>query len=535
MADQALQVRLAVTISGAVALGAYEGGALAALLVAVQSLTDRPDAPLRVDVMAGASAGSITSLLAARCLLEGYDPVSVMRGAWVEQDGIGALGGHDGSAPLSIRALREMAGRLLQPAGVTAGPQQPGPLQVSMAIACLRGLDYTMPTLGSRVDAGATTYLDWCDYTLTAGMTLEQLTTGRINGFPAPLETALASAANAMGFPPYLLDRSDPQDWARLVAAGITNLPASGQLWYTDGGTLDNEPLGRSLNMVADADAQAADTVRRLHVLIHPHPTGAPTDDSWADPALPPSWTQTAMHSLALQRTQSLFADLKTVEKINSQITWTQALCEHLSAAVDTLDGPARTAVLDALHAAQLEIDKDRESRLGSPMTSSPADAAPPSGQTSDTLGPLLRRVAGVTGKQATDVEVISPLLLPEAKDHSVGQLLAGEVLAHFGGFLDLDARVSDFDLGYLSTQQWLADGGLATHGLAPADDQTAVRAVAAHYQRPPDNQRWPVCGSRTVTDLLARHPVAGFRLATQITRVLAHDALHHTRSSAPR
>jgi len=34
------QVRLALTISGAVALGAYEGGTLAALLVAVQSLYD---------------------------------------------------------------------------------------------------------------------------------------------------------------------------------------------------------------------------------------------------------------------------------------------------------------------------------------------------------------------------------------------------------------------------------------------------------------------------------------------------------------
>ena len=52
----------------------------------------------------------------------------------------------------------------------------------------------------------------------------------------------------------------------------------SRQLWYTDGGTLDNEPLGRALDLVAEA--QDSDQVSRLHVLIHPHPTGAPTDDA---------------------------------------------------------------------------------------------------------------------------------------------------------------------------------------------------------------------------------------------------------------
>ena len=186
--------------------------------------------------------------------------------------------------------------------------------------------------------------------------------------------------------------------------------------------------------------------------------------------------------------------------------------------------------MLGALQAAHVEIDTDRQDRLGRPA--GPAGAALTG--TADAVGALLRRVAGVSGRQPTDVEVISPLLLPETKDHSVEQLLAGEVLAHFGGFLDLDARVSDFDLGYLSTQQWLLDGGLAQHGLAAADNDTAVQAVQDRYQRPPDAQRWPVCGGRTAADLLARHPLAGLHLAAQITRVLAHDALHHTTGRRP-
>ncbi len=529
---QGTQLRLALTISGAVALGAYEGGALAGLLVAVQALADKNDPPLVIDVMAGASAGSITALLAARCLLEGYDPLEVMRGAWVEQDSLSNLRGHTGAAPLSIDALRTMASTLLEPRGAASEPRQSGAVRLSMAIACLRGLEYTMPTLGSRIDAQATTYLDWCDYTLTPGMPIADLSTGRPDGFPAPVDTALASAANAMGFPPYLLDRSDDRDWQRLLDAGITNLPASRQLWYTDGGTLDNEPLGRALNLVGDPGDP--DQVTRLHVLIHPHPTGAPLDDAWADPTSPPSWTQTAMRSLGLQRTQSLFADLKNVEKTNSRIAWAETLCEHLSTALDTLEPTARAAVQGALLAAQREIGHDRATRLGShPSPDADNNTDPATGvPTSTVLGPLLRRVAGVSGKQQTAVEVISPLLLPEATTHGVEQLLAGEVLFHFGGFLDRDARVSDFDLGYRSALRWLERGGLAHHGLDSVDNSTALQAVRARYQPPTPAQSWQTCGSRTVADLLGRHPLAGVEIAAQITRVLANDVLHHHKNA---
>lgn len=64
------QWRLSLTISGAVSLGAYDGGALAALLYAVREIAAGDDPAARIDVMTGASAGSITALLAARALLE---------------------------------------------------------------------------------------------------------------------------------------------------------------------------------------------------------------------------------------------------------------------------------------------------------------------------------------------------------------------------------------------------------------------------------------------------------------------------------
>lgn len=63
-------------------------------------------------------------------------------------------------------------------------------------------------------------------------------------------------------------------------------------------------------------------------------------------------------------------------------------------------------------------------------------------------------------------------------------------------------------------------------------NNDTAAQAAKARPKRPPDAQRWPVCGNPTVADLLARHPRASLHLTAQITGVLAHDALHHTNRS---
>src|SRR6266571_8782102 len=89
------QLRISLTISGAASLGAYEGGALAALLYAARAVAAGDNPPLRIDVMSGASAGSVTALLSARALLEGHDPRAVMYGAWVTSDSIGKMLAHE--------------------------------------------------------------------------------------------------------------------------------------------------------------------------------------------------------------------------------------------------------------------------------------------------------------------------------------------------------------------------------------------------------------------------------------------------------
>jgi hypothetical protein len=522
------QLRLSLTISGAVSLGAYEGGALAALLYAVRELAAGDDPALRIDVISGASAGSITGLLAARALMQGHDPETVMAGAWVTGDSLGALLAHGAQAPLSVDALRQLGSALLDPPAGPASPhRQAAAIRLSYTLACLRGFEYQLPRLG-RTAVPASAFIDTYDHVLSPGTPAGALTEPR---GACPLDAVLASGANELGFPPCLLDRSTT--WPAYHDEGIDNLPPDPDrsFWFTDGGTLDNEPLGRTLDLTNEADADDTPS-RRLHLLIHPHPTAAIRDRSWANPAVQPTFTQTAVRGLSLQRTQSIYDDLKRVEKTNSHIAWIGDLGAGLGAVLDQLPAEGRAAVTAALAGALAgmtrEADSLRGQRTGTGGGGEGAGPGPASDSSpSDLLSLALHTAAGLAGKQPARVDVISPLLLPESATHSVDQLLSGELLFHFGGFLDEDMRRNDFDLGYQSTLRWLEKDSLTEAGLPAGLAGPALEAARAAYQ--PGNG-WERTGKTSVGSLLAMHPWQAARLAGKITQVLLHDLLHHPR-----
>ena len=89
--DTKLTHRFALSISGGIALGSYEAGVLSQMYRDLVHFNAHPDivdcASLKIDVIAGASAGSITGLLLAQALSLGLTPdvfESRMRAFWVE-------------------------------------------------------------------------------------------------------------------------------------------------------------------------------------------------------------------------------------------------------------------------------------------------------------------------------------------------------------------------------------------------------------------------------------------------------------------
>jgi hypothetical protein len=407
-------------------------------------------------------------------------------------------------------------------------------IQVAMALASLRGLEYKFGRLhGEPVDAS--TYLDWKTFRFTPRADDVEFVSPE--GLSA-VDFALASSANALGFPPRRIDR--PGDEPTYVANGIVNFPPEGRFWYTDGGTINNEPLGQSFDLSNDVDDRdpLGDDEQRLHILVHPHPTSppGPNDPHWASASVKPAWTMTVARAFKLQTTQSVFTDLRHAEKTNSRLEWTSRLAELLSTKLpdthDTRD--ALTAFIDKVGGEKAAL----EARVADAVDADPVIGLASSGTSvKDLLERALGLASGLGGKRPVAVEVVSPITLPEAHQPipetgrlpTAESLLAGEFLFHFGGFLDERLRLSDFGLGYRSMRAWL-DGGLVRNGLDKHAANHALSAVDARYENAWDRRygdaslrNFPPPPGEQRKDRKRRR-----RLYRQLARVAFHEGIWH-------
>lgn len=495
------ELRIGLTISGAISLGAYEGGALAAVLVAAQRAAERAPGAVRIDSIAGASAGSLTGLLAARVLVAGLDPVRAMHRAWVVTPQIETLWGRAAGEPLSTDAIRAGARTLLE------GPEEPGRAQptgvtLEMALACLRGLRHEV-LRPQGAPLAASTYLDWATFRFRPGDPVERF-------LGAPVEFALASGAHAAAFGPVGIDRSS--EAGAYAANGITNLPPSGFLWYSDGGTIDNEPLGRALDLSNELDDDHADPLpadgRRLHLLVSPHPEAPPDAASleWADPHDRPTWGQTLVRVLEIIRTQSLHEDLRRVESTNRRLARVSRLQDALAELV--ADRPDAAGLLRELLGEWGHPGHEEDDLAG-------------------LVGCALGVATGLRGKRPVSVEILTPELVL-APGERVEDVLSGEIVGHFGGFLDERLRSSDFALGYRSARAWLEhpERGLTALGVDPGLAADMAGAAAARY-----DPRWERgTGGMTVSGLPWRARARLGRLAARAARIGLTDLVRPAR-----
>lgn len=504
------QLRIALTLPGAVSLGAYEAGAVAGLLTAALEVNARDPEALRIDALTGASAGSMTALLAARVLTAGRDPLPVLRDAWVGQPALHRLRDPTRRAPLSLAGTREFARGLFALDGVPrCGAAQSSPVVVDMALGCLRGFAYQIrrPAL-PEVPLEATSHLDWMRRRFAPGDPVEAFVGPPGEEGRSPLDVSLASGAHPAVFGPAHLDRGEAAEG--YAAHGVTNLPAGGaSLWFTDGGVIDNEPLGRCLSAANELDGHdggAREAAQRLVLLIRPNPDvpHAAADPAWSGRERP-RWLPSGLRALRMLMTHSLFEDLRRVEKTNSRLAWSErlagVLCEVLS------DDPV---VRDRLAGLLTEIDSERRG-LGSVTAAAPSS-------TRALVERLVRTATGLEHKTTVRVEVVSPALLDASGRAGLPGSIAGEFLGAFGGFLSLRARAHDFDAGLRSALAWAShpDRGLAACGLEPALAEAGCAAIAARLVKAQDQAP----AALSFAALPRRAKLAAYGLGARIARL---------------
>jgi predicted acylesterase/phospholipase RssA len=507
------KLRIGLTISGAVSLGAYEGGALAALLIAVQ----RMQGAVVIDAITGASAGAMTAVLAARCLLRGTDPVEAMKQAWVDLPSLKRLASRDLGSPLSGKVLQEAADDLLGD-GTGALPdgdlRQDESIAVAITLASLGGFEYLIRDLQKGSAVHAVTHLDWAEFMFDSDSPPEE--------WALAAQASLASGANAVGFPPYLLRRSG-DDVERAVQNGIKNPPRTDGAWYTDGGTIDNEPFGRVLDLISDRGHDD----RRLFLLVHPHPSTTPPDDLWTDPTQTPRWSRTGLRAKKLQGVQSIYDDLRRLEKTNTRLLDVEKLVERLEDAAAEALGDVDPAVADGVRdalvgALRKTLEDQHRDKVRVNETIGRRPPSPLKLPEKAELGELLRlaihRATGLAGKHPASVEIVSPAL-----DHSgkpAEELLAGERLGHFFGFLGDRFRQNDFALGYRHMMIFLEDA-LPLHGVGDE-----VAAVLPDVERGYQALGWSQIseGDATFKALKLAEKLGLVRLGGQVGLIVQND-----------
>jgi predicted acylesterase/phospholipase RssA len=507
-------LRFYLTLSGGASLGAYEAGAAAGVALAARYLDEEEGHETSVDAIGGASAGALVSFFTAHALLEGLDPEALLHETWVERVSLPLLRGRDSKALLSFDQLRERTPEVLAPDGpARADPadieyRQGRSLALHVQLTGLRGLTYPIRGLRRDSPVSGATYADWGRFKLDPGGGLEQMLepAGR-----SPLDFVLASAASPGGFAPRLLDRRpDAEAYER---HGIENFPESAHLWYTDGGLLGAEPLGR---VIAAGRALHGDEEgsTRLHLLIDPRSENASLD-MWSDPDAEPSWQTGASRALAILSEQSLFDDMRRIEKDNSRLEWVERLADRLG---EKLDDEAASSLREFIR----EVSSERAGMRveeGDPRhdDTDAADVEP-----TDLLRRALGEIGGLVGKERVSIDVISPFVLADTSDDDVGSLLAGEFMGDFGGFLSRELRISDFALGYQSTIAWL-DQGLPAFGL---DEETVRRTVSFVESK----RRYDIdevrSGVAEPSDLSPVDRLELVRLGAHLVRVLGAGAL---------
>lgn len=482
-------LRISVSLSGGASLGAYHAGVLAALTTAVQAL-QHDDHDLQLDAIGGASAGALASMFAAHALVNGLDTAELLYQAWVERVTLDVLRERGPESPLGFGELRRRLPDELQVdrwPSADAGPQRT-PVGLHVSLTGLRGLRYELETTDKRT-IPAVTYADWGEFVLQPRGGVDQLLEPED---ASVLDFVLASAANPAGFAPELLDRSRERE--AFAARNIEELPGGGRLWYTDGSSISSEPIGRVLTLLDRVDDEAR-AANRLHLSVDPLSEIPANDAAWTAGAERPTWLSAISRTLEIMPEQVLQDDLRRVQHVNRRFERLDQLVEALA---PHLDDDAVTALHDVLDD---DIPEDG------------ADAA-------TALREVVGRVAGLHGKSPVHLDLISPLLLTDRYDRKVPQLLAGEIMGDFGGFVHERLRRSDFALGYACVREWMPDG-LSTVGVPGDIVDTAVSAVDAAQR-----VEWSQvdAGRHSISDLPARSRLRLGRLGLHTLRVIGND-----------
>ena len=293
--------RVAIAISGAVSLGAYEAGTLYEIIRALEEHNTNPDNPkIEIDVLTGASAGGMTAaMLAQKLLYDGAalqgDTANIGYQAWVKSVDIDGLltmapGDNEKNSLLSNGFIKEIADRLINNRYQSVGNQLGQPIQkphvasakeirLGLAMSNLNGIDYQVDTLSYLYESIGQSSFTQTRHQDRYTATLNKHTDNK------QIWLDITTAARGCGafpvaFSPVKLLRQWQHDDYRMRGAVEFS---ERQFNFMDGGAFNNYPLGMAVELAEKNDTEYTDYENRFYFYVSPTPketTANPDFDS---------------------------------------------------------------------------------------------------------------------------------------------------------------------------------------------------------------------------------------------------------------
>jgi len=471
--------KLAVTIAGAVSLGSYEGGVLWEVLDAIRQHNENPKtAPadkIIIDVITGASAGGMTAAILAQKLLYSADEFkgpydNPLYYAWVERISLDGLQ-HTGPREKALQSvfssdlITAISNELITKRYKNGQPQKANPhlavngsLSIGLALTNLNGLPFTHQV----TPGGSFTYIDYSDQ-LTRPIDAEK---NDNEDFWEPIRAAaVACGAFPIAFRPQQLVRSkatDPDDYTSPTLAWSGDpTPFS----YSDGGTLQNQPLGMAKNLIDPIDEHVEP--QRFYMFVSPHEK----DPSPVEFSAEANYFQMTKRLIGVGTGQAGFQDWITAKGVNERICMLDLRAQQLQ---------------DVILHKKLTVASLQEVASQLLLLFFPNNQHHPPGGLPETLDAAKNRIAtqylsemkalagveggaiafrdailafeSAAGLGARDLMVIYGIT---AKDSE----LAGAGIQSFLGFFDQRYRDHDYDVGRDHAQKILLDPVLSGPG----------------------------------------------------------------------
>lgn len=433
--------RLALILSGAVSLGSFEAGVLTEILYVLDLLAGR-GTPCTLDVITGASAGSMTAALVGRAVMNDFADRALLHDAWVDRIDIRGLT-HDmpANAFLSKRPVEEIAADFLlaRPLGTTRRARfAPDTLRLSFTLSNMTGVDYAIPDrLAQGASFTSTFFAERRRVTLDDAGAQDPARWREIS------DAAIASGSFPLAFPPAMLD-SSREPWPN---ASLDPFPK--QFCYVDGGVFNNEPIKEAVQLSLAADGGEIDDGRKF-LLVDADLNRSAVRDFDSDSSL----LATAARLASIVEGEVTASDWLRARRVNQELAWRDELLPRLRAMLESNSvADPRAFGAELRQSAEAIVEKKKALFPGR----YPADylqqaldrTARKHAAVITGLGPeraamlatmifVLNSIAGLDRKDELDIDVI----------YSDPGQTAGDRLMNFGGFFNREWREFDFRLG---------------------------------------------------------------------------------------